>query len=284
VNAGAANTRRGLKRLFWVAVRIYALLVVAVYFLQGRLLYLRSGNSAEVTQQQAANARLSLWPNAAKYQALLRVPLVGGAHGTVVLFHGNAGTAQDRAFYATQFEQCGLRTLLVEYPGYGARNTDDVALRQAALAAEGGQIILAANAEFAPPIYVVGESLGAAVAAQAIQQAEKTQMGAVSGAILITPWDELANVAKQRFWFLPVRLILADQYDSITALKSFHAPLLVVRATRDEIIPASSTLALFNSFSGPKQIYNISGGHNGWSENIPGSWWPELCNRMQALR
>ena len=275
--------RLRLKRVFWAFLRIYILLVVSVYFLQGRLLYLRSENSAAVTQQQAADARLSFWPNVAKYQALLRTPPLGDVNGTVILFHGNAGTAEDRAFYATQFEQCGLRTLLVEYPSYGARDTD-VALRQAALGAEGGQIILAADAQFRQPIFVVGESLGAAVAAQAIQQAEQVLPGSVSGAILITPWDELANVAKGRFWFLPVRLILADLYNSVSALKNFHAPLLVVRATRDEIIPASSTLALFNSFSGPKQIFNLPGGHNSWSESIPDSWWPQLCNRLQELR
>ena len=279
---GAAKMRPRLQRVFWALLRIYILLVVAVYFLQGRLLYLRSANSAAVTQQQAADARLSFWPNAAKYQALLRAPPLDTINGTVVLFHGNAGTAQDRAFYATQFEQCGLRTLLVEYPGYGARDTD-VALRQAPLGAQGGQIILAANAQFRQPIFVVGESLGAAVAAQAIQQAEQAQMGVVSGAILITPWDELANVANRHFWFLPVRFILADPYNSVAALKDFHAPLLVVRATRDEIIPASSTLALFNSFSGPKLIFNVPDGHNNWSENIPDSWWPQLCSHMLML-
>ena len=234
--------RPRLQRVFWALLRIYILLVVSVYFLQGRLLYLRSANSAAVTQQQAADARLSYWPNAAKYQALLRTPPLDTINGTVVLFHGNAGTAQDRAFYATQFEQCGLRTLLVEYSGYGARDTD-VALRQA----------------------------------------EQAQMGVVSGALLITPWDELANVANRRFWFLPARLILADSYNSVVALKDFHGPLLVVRATRDEIIPASSTLALFNSFSGPKQIFNVPDGHNNWSENIPDSWWPQLCSNMLML-
>ena len=277
------STRRILKRVFWAFVRIYALVVVAVYLLQSRLLYLRSENSLATVQQQAADARLSLWPNKASYQALVRVPS-GSAQGTVIMFHGNAGTADDRAYFATQFEHCGFRTLLVEYPGYGARTLDSVALRQAPLAAEGGQIILTANAQFASPIFVVGESLGAAVAAQAIQWAEKAQPGVVSGALLITPWDELASAANRRFWFLPVRLILADQYNSVLALKDFYAPLLVVRATRDELIPAGSTEALFNSFSGPKKMFNVPGGHNSWSENISDSGWLDLCNTLQELR
>ncbi len=282
MTAGKNSSRLRLKRIFWAAVRIYAVLVVAVYLLQGRLLYLRSAESIEITKETAADVRLSLWPNTAKYQALVRETI--GAQGTIVMFHGNAGTAVDRAYLATQFEQCGFRTLLVEYPGYGARSLDSGALRQTPLAREGGEIILAAKVQFSAPIFVVGESLGAAVAAQAIKHAEKIQPGVVSGAILITPWDELASAANKRFWFLPVRLILADQYDSALALKDFHAPLLVVRATHDEFIPAASTEALFNSFSGPKQIYNISGGHNSWSENTPDRWWLELCNRMQELR
>lgn len=277
MQADLIRTRRRLKRVLWAVVRIYALLVVAVYLLQGRLLYLPSASLAETTQQQAAAARFSFWPQASNYFALLREP--SKASSTVVMFHGNAGTAADRAYYADQFERCGFRTLLVEYPGYGSRTTEFVALRQAALAADGGQIILAAHAQFNAPIFVVGESLGAAVAAQAIQWAEQAQPGVVSGAILITPWDQLSHVANKRFWFLPVRLILADQYNSVAGLKDFHAPLLVIRANNDDIIPATSTQALFDSFSGPKQIYNIDGGHNSWSQNITGRWWPELCLR-----
>ncbi len=279
-----STARQTLKRVFWALVRIYVLLVVAVYLLQGRLLYLRSAESAEITQQQAADARLSIWPNSAKYQALLRIPSAQSVHGTVIMFHGNAGTAADRAYYANQFERCGFRTLLVEYPGYGSRTLDSSALRQTPLAADGAQIVLAANAQFAAPIFVVGESLGAAVAAQAIRQAEHAQAGLVSGAILITPWDELANVANKRFWFLPVRLILADQYNSVAALKDFHAPLLVVRAIDDQIIPAASTKVLFDSFSGAKQLFNVPGGHNNWSQNISDGWWPELCKNLQELR
>jgi uncharacterized protein len=105
-----------LKRVFWMLVRSYLLLVLLVYLLQGKLLYLPSVQTLAESTKRASFDRLTLWPQNAPYQALLDSN-DENSKGVVVLFHGNAGTAGDREFYARYFGQCGLRTLLVEYPG-----------------------------------------------------------------------------------------------------------------------------------------------------------------------
>ena len=41
--------------------------------------------------------------------------------GTAIVFHGNAGHAGHRAYYARALTPLGLRVILAEYPGYGPR-------------------------------------------------------------------------------------------------------------------------------------------------------------------
>jgi uncharacterized protein len=274
--SNATKRARLLKRVFWTLMRIYLLLVLLVYLLQGKLLYLPSVQTLTETAERASVDQLTLWPQNAPYQALLSGDEAG--KGVVVLFHGNAGTAGDREFYAHYFGQCGLRTLLVEYPGYGARPAAE--LRQNALGTEGAAIILAARAQFKRPIYVVGESLGAAVAAQAIMRAEASTPGSVAGATLITPWDELASAARARFWFLPVRLMLHDAYDSVQALQNARMALVVVRAQQDALIPASATQSLFAQYPGPKMLIELPGGHVSWLTNTDPQWWQKVCGAM----
>jgi uncharacterized protein len=269
---------RLLKRVLWTLLRIYLLLVLLVYLLQGKLLYLPSVQTLTETAARASFDQLTLWPQNAPYQALLSSNET--SKGVVVVFHGNAGTAGDREFYARYFAQCGLRTLLVEYPGYGARPAAE--LRQNALGTEGAAIILAAKAQFKLPIYVVGESLGSAVAAQAIKRAEASAPGSVAGATLITPWDELAAPARARFWFLPVQLMLHDAYDSVQALQNVRMPLVVVRAQQDALIPARATQNLFAHYPGPKTLIELPGSHVSWLMNTDAGWWQEVCGAMTA--
>ena len=40
----------------------------------------------------------------------------------MIVFHGNAGHAGHRRFYADALKRLGLRVILAEYPGYGPRS------------------------------------------------------------------------------------------------------------------------------------------------------------------
>src|SRR3989304_5289489 len=63
--------------------------------------------------------RFRLWPeNGPDYHGL--VPADGPANpkGVILLFHGNAGTAPDRFFYAQELGQLGYRLVLFEYPAH----------------------------------------------------------------------------------------------------------------------------------------------------------------------
>jgi hypothetical protein len=66
--------------------------------------------------------------------------------------------------------------------------------------------------------------------------------------VLVTPFDSLANVAKEHFRLLPVGLLIKDRYESSSRAADVTAPVLVVIAEHDEIIPRTRSQALVDAF------------------------------------
>src|SRR5262249_15958218 len=147
--------------------------------------------------------------------------------GTAIVFHGNAGHVGHRGFYANALGPLGMRVILVEYPGYGPRPGKP---GEASFLADAMQTLALAHRLYGPPLLVIGESLGSAVAAAAAAR----QPELVAGLLLITPWDRLANVGSYHYPWLPVKWMLRDEYDSLAQLAGFDRPVVVALAEHDE--------------------------------------------------
>jgi len=209
---------------------------------------------------------LRAWPTEESFRGLIATP-DGSVRGTAIVFHGNAGHAGHRAYYARALTALGLRVILAEYPGYGPR---DGTLSENSLVSDAEQTIIRVQALYGGPIVLVGESLGAGVAAAAAGR----QRARVSGLILLTPWDRLRSVAAYHFPWLPVGLLLTDRYDSAENLRAFEGPVLVALAERDRIVPARFGRALYESLTGPKQMTIVSGAdHDDWHDRVDFGWW-----------
>jgi pimeloyl-ACP methyl ester carboxylesterase len=105
----------------------------------------------------------------------------------------------------------------------------------------------------------------------------------IDGLILITPWDTLLSVAKEHFPWLPARLFLRDEYDSIGNLRAYQGRIAVIGAEQDVTIPLRHAQALFASLPGEKKIWTIGGaGHNDWPDRVGFAWWQELMNFMEG--
>jgi pimeloyl-ACP methyl ester carboxylesterase len=117
---------------------------------------------------------------------------------------------------------------------------------------------------------VIGESLGAAVAAAAAaRQGDKVQ-----GLLLITPWDRLEHVGSYHYPWLPVKWLLRDRYDSAANLQNFEGPIVIALAEQDAIVPARFGLALYEGLRQPKKLLILQGaGHNDWPSSIDAAWW-----------
>lgn len=256
---------------------ILSIIVIAVIFLgsrnmQNRFLYFP--DATWPTEQALAHEKMKLWQAVTgDYQGLMSTLDTPAPNGTIVLFHGNGGTALDRGFYLKPFMNLGFRVILAEYPKYGGRPGK---VGEKPFVAVGLETVQLAYEQYGAPLYLIGESLGCGVAAAIARQTSVP----VAGIILITPWDTLASVAKSLFPFLPVKLVLTDQYDSVENLKTFQNKIAVVGAEQDEILPVKHAINLYNALpEGRKRLWIIKGaGHNDWPMFTDASLFKEITD------
>ncbi|HUM94639.1 MAG TPA: alpha/beta hydrolase [Candidatus Competibacter sp.] len=106
-------------------------------------------------------------------------------------------------------------------------------------------------------VAVIGRSLGSGVASYLASRRP------VAGVLLITPFDSITEIARNFYPFLPVRWALGDLYDSAALAPAIDAPLRMIVAGRDEIIPGRNSQRLFEAWRGPKvQTIIADAGHN----------------------
>lgn len=222
--------------------------------------------------EMAAN-QIDFWPAApADYRGFIGTTEIGKVKGTVVVFHGNAGTAADRAYYIKPLGSLGYRVILAEYPGYGRRSGH---LGEKSFVSDAQATIRLAAETYAEPLFLLGESLGCGVAAGVASDASLR----IDGIVLITPWDTLTAVAKSLFPWLPVGLLMKDKYDSIAYLKSFTGPVSVIGAEHDEILPIKHARALYESLGTRKRMWTLKGaGHNNWPMAVDIPKWREFMD------
>ena len=246
-------------------------LTVGMFLFQNALLYLPDRYELTTLLHRARAVGLDLWPSAdASYRGVMAASRVPEERGTVVVFHGNAGSALDRVPYVSALAPLGYRVLLAEYPRYGARGGE---LGERRLAADAAETIKVLKQQVSGPLYVWGESLGCGVAAAAVAEPSV----AVEGLVLITPWKNLPDLAQAIYWFLPAKWLVRDQYDNVKNLEKFSKPVAVLVAEDDEIIPNHQTMAFYEAIRSPKRLWIFrNAGHNSWPLAPEEKWWREV--------
>jgi uncharacterized protein len=241
---------------------VYLVLLGAIYLRQERMLYF----PAQTTVEHVARGGLRAWPSSQDFRGLVAEP-AGAVRGTAIVFHGNAGHVGDRAFYAHALAPLGWRVILAEYPGYGPRAG---MLGEASLVADADETVALAHREYGGPLLLVGESLGAAVAAAAGAR----HRDLTAGLLLITPWDRLARVGSHHYPWLPVKWLLRDDYDTQARLAQFDRPVVVAVAELDSIVPVQFGATLHAALGGPKHLMTIEAAdHNDWPDRVDAAWW-----------
>jgi len=249
----------------WVSALVaFFLLAGCVVLFQDRLIYLPENQPLAAMIADASENGLMPWPDENGYRGLLREP-AGAVRGTVVLFHGNAGHAGHRVWYADELTRFGLRVILAEYPSYGARSGQ---VGEASLVADAVETLVLVRRRFPGPLLLAGESLGAGVAAAVASSAD------VAAVLLITPWDSIESVARHHYPWLPVGWMLRDRYDSVANLSAYHGRVAVVVAEHDSIVPTDLGRRLFAGLAEPKRLWSVpSADHNDWMTHVDATWW-----------
>ena len=272
---GTKDTRGSMKiPFFFIAV---ATMLFSGCNIQNSFLYFPSSSCPEEEPLKAAHLKPWPLPSTTDYSGLVATIETKNYKGTVIVFHGNGGTAVDRAFYVETLAALGYRVILAEYPRYGGRKGE---LGEKAFVHDALETARLAFEQFGAPLFLWGESLGCGIATAV---AKETSVK-IEGIVLLTPWNTLAAVAQSKFPFLPVRLLLSDTYDNIGNLKSFTGRIAIVGAGRDEIIPVRHAKNLYLSISNPaKRMWLLQeAGHNNWLMYTSMAWWKEIMGFVSS--
>ena len=249
----------GLINLLLMAVSGYGLLLVLLYFYQGRLLFLPNIPSRAVEQSPSA-VGLSYEP--VKLVTSDNIKLDGWFipapenRGVLLFFHGNAGNISHRVDSLLLFNRLGFSTLIFDYRGYG-RSQGRPSEAGTYIDAEAAWQYLTGKRAIAPSrIILFGRSLGAAVA---VRQAAEHSPGAL---IVESSFTSVPDLAAELYPFLPVRWLTRFDYNVQQNMLHVSCPVLVVHSRDDEIIPFRHGQALFETANEPKQFLELRGGHN----------------------
>jgi uncharacterized protein len=246
-----------MQGLVWTAVIalcLYAALAATLYFAQRSLMYFPDTvhtlpaaaglpEAEEVPLTAADGVHIAAW----------HVP-PGAGKPVILYFHGNGGALRFRVERFRRLIADGIGLVALEYRGYGGL---------AGTPSEAGLIADAQSAyRFAATRYPAqqlvlwGESLGSGVA---VAIAAERPVGRV---ILEAPFTSAAAVGAQHYWYLPVSLLMKDQFPSDTRIRKVTAPLMILHGVHDRVVPYAMGEQLFDLANQPKHLVRfLDGGH-----------------------
>ena len=249
-------------RLLWRLVRpvllAYVLVVIMLTLLERWLVY-PGGTSAAIDADAARESLEDVWISTPEAR------LHGWyAHHTtpraVVLYcHGNGeSVGQLGPLLRHLRDAMRVAVLAFDYRGYG-RSSGSPTEGNTIADARAAQLWLASRAGCDPAdVVLMGRSLGGGVAVALAADYP------IRGLILERTFARLSDTAAHHFWWLPVRLLMRNQYDSLARIPHYRGPLLQSHGTHDEIIPFQQGQLLYQAATTPqKQFYEVRGGmHN----------------------
>lgn len=172
----------------------------------------------------------------------------------ILYFHGNGGALRYRVERFRKLIKDGIGLVAIEYRGYGGSEGSP---SEQGLFADGEAAYAFAAAHYQPAQIVLwGESLGSGVA---VYLAAEKPVGRV---ILEAPFTSAAAVAALRYWFLPVRLLMKDQFRSDERIQNITAPVLILHGVNDHVVPYAMGEQMFDLTKAPRHIVRfLEGSH-----------------------
>ncbi len=244
-----------MRLLLWFAGLLafgYGLIVLFMYFNQRSFLYFperertapaTAGWAAarELTLETTDGGRVIVWHLAPE-----------GDRPVILYFHGNGGSLRLRAERFAALTADGTGLVALSYRGYGGSSgtpSEQGLFRDAEAAYRFA-------AEHYPTRRIVpwGESLGTGVAVAIAAEHP------VGGLVLESPFTSTADIAAAIYWFLPVRLLMQDQFHSDDRIARVTAPVLVMHGDRDGVVPIRYGERLFAMIKSSKQFVRFTGG------------------------
>ena len=231
-----------LKYILYLAAAC-AGLVVLIWIVQTRLIFPTQLTRVPNTVLPGSAVRLEIKTADGERLSGVRVPPSReptGQRSLVIGFGGNAWNGDDVATYLHGlFPEADVVTF--HYRGYEPSTGRPSA---AALLSDAPVIydeIDGANGDVR--VIAVGFSIGAGVAAHLASQRP------LAGLILVTPFDTLEALASEHYPWIPMGWLLRHHISVTESLQSVTAPVAVISAGRDTIVPSRRTAPVRGAIS-----------------------------------
>lgn len=242
----------------WIAIAGFALYVAAVayfYAVQRSLMYFPE--TAHTTPAAAGLAEAQEVPLTAADGTGIFAWHISPREGrpVIIYFHGNGGALRYRAARFHRLAAEGIGLVALEYRGFGGAAGSPT---EAGLIADAEAAYQFAASRYpASQIVLWGESLGSGVAV-ALATQEK-----VARVILEAPFTSTAALGAIRYWYMPVRFLMKDQFRSDRRIGEVTAPVLILHGARDRVVPYAMGERLFELINAPKHIVRfLDGDHD----------------------
>lgn len=180
----------------------------------------------------------------------------------LMYFHGNSSNISEFLSYQQQVFALGYNIMMVEYRGFlGNEGTPHEA---------GLYLDARANYDYlrnigvpAEQIVLHGMSLGTGVATDLASKVD------IAALILEAPYTSIPATARFRFNKGLGDWLFQNHFRSIDKIATIDAPLLIIHAQDDRIVPFFMGQELFAKALEPKDFLTITGGHNALANGLP---------------
>ena len=158
-----------------------------------------------------------------------------------------------------RWRKLGFNVLAIDYRGFG-KSTETSPSEQLSYEDAVAAWDYLAQAGPSRPRYIVGHSLGGAIAAElALRRPD------ASGVVLEATFTNIRDMVQHTAWrVLPVGLILTQEFDTLAKVPQIRQPLIITHGTNDSVVPFEMGERLFAAATGPKRFIRVEGGshHN----------------------
>jgi len=227
---------------------IYFLVLVFLYFYQRNLLYHPNENNY-------SGDKILVDIEKVKIQTADNIELLGWYHEknlkdykTLVYFHGNAGSLENRIHKLNHFQDMNINFLIIAWRGFNGNKGKP---SERGLYVDGKSAIdwLIKKGVDEKNLILYGESLGTGVATHLAQNKN------YAGVILETPFTSMVDAAKNFYPYVPINLLLKDKFENFKKVKNINAPILVMHGEVDKIVPFSMGKKIYEIANNPKYSY-----------------------------
>lgn len=182
----------------------------------------------------------------------LYIPFAGKAKGTVLFFHGNAGTLDQWGYTYTLLHEAGYHLLIYDYRGYG-KSTGYRTQERLYQDAEAVYDWLRQR-ETPERIVLYGRSMGSTFACRVAASRSCRLL------ILETPFSSMRDLFYSYYPFLPPVFRFKYSFPSRRYLEKVDASVVVFQGTRDFIVPYRNARRLIGALKSGDRFVKIEGG------------------------